>query len=151
MVIILVRIFPHSDRMRRDTEYLYLFSPNAGKCGPEHLQIQTLFTQYLPNQKFRSNSEPLNISLAWNSWKDKNDIDMNILIQSIGWHTCIGNKSSYFLVCNKCSSHLTKQIPKWVLFSSSSQCRKVNAVWFNLTTNVWLMASICLFLLLNII
>ena len=26
------RIFPHSDWIRRDTEYLSVFSPNAGKC-----------------------------------------------------------------------------------------------------------------------
>ena len=31
----LVRIFPHSDRIRRDTKYLSVFSPNAGKYGPE--------------------------------------------------------------------------------------------------------------------
>ena len=27
------RIFLHSDWIRRDTEYLSVFSPNAGKCG----------------------------------------------------------------------------------------------------------------------
>ena len=31
----LVRIFPHSDRIWRDTEYLSVFSPNVGKYGPE--------------------------------------------------------------------------------------------------------------------
>ena len=31
--------------MRRDTEYLSVFSPNAVKFGPEKLQTQTLFTQ----------------------------------------------------------------------------------------------------------
>ena len=31
----LVRIFPHSDWIRRDTEYLSVFSPNVGKYGPE--------------------------------------------------------------------------------------------------------------------
>ena len=31
----LVRIFSHSDYMRRDNPYLSVFSPNAGKCGPE--------------------------------------------------------------------------------------------------------------------
>ena len=40
-------IFPHSDWIWRDTEYLSAFSPNAGKCGPEKLQIPTLFTQCL--------------------------------------------------------------------------------------------------------
>ena len=28
-----------------DTEYLSVFNPNAGKYGPEKLQIRTLFTQ----------------------------------------------------------------------------------------------------------
>ena len=31
----LVCIFPHSDWIRGDTSYLYVFSPNAGKYGPE--------------------------------------------------------------------------------------------------------------------
>ena len=31
----LIRIFLHLERIRRDTEYLSLFSPNAGKHGPE--------------------------------------------------------------------------------------------------------------------
>ena len=30
----LVRIFPHLDWIRRDTPYLSVFSPNAGKYGP---------------------------------------------------------------------------------------------------------------------
>ena len=31
----LVRVFPDSDWIRRDTEYLSVFSPNAGKYKPE--------------------------------------------------------------------------------------------------------------------
>ena len=31
----LARIFPHSDWIRRETEYLSVLSTNAGKCGPE--------------------------------------------------------------------------------------------------------------------
>ena len=31
----LVRIFPHSDLIWRDTPYLSVFSPNTGKCGPQ--------------------------------------------------------------------------------------------------------------------
>ena len=33
--VILVRIFSHSDSIRRDTEYHSVFSLNAGKYGPE--------------------------------------------------------------------------------------------------------------------
>ena len=39
--VILVRIFPHSDWTRRDREYLSVFSPNAGKCGPEKFRIRS--------------------------------------------------------------------------------------------------------------
>ena len=35
--VFLVRIFPHSDWMRRDTEYLFVFHPNARKYGPEKI------------------------------------------------------------------------------------------------------------------
>ena len=47
----LVRIFPHSYWIRRYTEYLSLFSPNAGKYGPEKLRVRTLFTQWKWNEK----------------------------------------------------------------------------------------------------
>ena len=46
----LVRIFPHSDWIRRDTEHLSVFSPNAGKYGEntdqKKLRIWILFTQW---------------------------------------------------------------------------------------------------------
>ena len=38
----MVRILPHLDLIRRDAEYLYKLSPNAGKYGPEK-------TPYLDN------------------------------------------------------------------------------------------------------
>ena len=44
--VFLVRIFPHSNWIRRDTEYLSMFSPNAGKYGSDNLRIRTLFTQW---------------------------------------------------------------------------------------------------------
>ena len=34
--VILARIFPHSDWIRRDTEYLSVFSPNAGKKADQN-------------------------------------------------------------------------------------------------------------------
>ena len=46
--VFLVRIFPHSDRIQKDTEHLSIFSPNPGKYGPKKLGIQTLFTQCVP-------------------------------------------------------------------------------------------------------
>ena len=42
--VFLVRVFPHSEGIRRDTDYLAVFSANARKHGPEKLQIRTLFT-----------------------------------------------------------------------------------------------------------
>ena len=44
--VFLVRTFPHSDWIRRDSLYLSVFSPNAGKGGPKKLWIRTLFTQW---------------------------------------------------------------------------------------------------------
>ena len=40
--VFLVTTFSRSDLIRRDTRYLSVFSQNAGKYGPEKLQIQTL-------------------------------------------------------------------------------------------------------------
>ena len=40
--IILVCIFPNLDWILRDTPYLSLFSPNAGKHGPEKFRRRTL-------------------------------------------------------------------------------------------------------------
>ena len=42
--VFLVRIFPHLDRIQRDTENLSVFSPNAGKYGPNQIRIRTLLT-----------------------------------------------------------------------------------------------------------
>ena len=36
-----VRIIPHSDQIRRFTLYFFVFSPNAGKYGPEKLPPNT--------------------------------------------------------------------------------------------------------------
>ena len=43
--IFLVRIFPHLYCIRKDTEYIFVFSPNLGNKGPEKHQIRTLFMQ----------------------------------------------------------------------------------------------------------
>ena len=41
--IFLVRILPHSDWIRRDTEYLSVFSPNAGNYEPEKTPYSDTF------------------------------------------------------------------------------------------------------------
>ena len=48
--VFLVRIFPHSDWMRRDTEYLSVFIPIAGKYGTEKLRKRSHFKQRLVSQ-----------------------------------------------------------------------------------------------------
>ena len=42
--VFLVCIFPHSDWIWRDIEYVFVFSLNPEKYGPEKLRIWTLFT-----------------------------------------------------------------------------------------------------------
>ena len=46
--VFLTHIFPHSDWIRKDTEYLSVFSLNTRKYGPEKLRIRTLSTQWKP-------------------------------------------------------------------------------------------------------
>ena len=43
----LVCIFPHLDWIRRYTEYLSVFSPNAGKYGPEKILYLDTFHDVL--------------------------------------------------------------------------------------------------------
>ena len=59
--VFLVLVFPYSDYIRRDTEYRPVFSPNAGKYGPEKTSntdtiyaVAGLFLNLLKaiNQKF---------------------------------------------------------------------------------------------------
>ena len=38
--VLLVRIFPHSNWMRRDTQYLSVLSPKSGKYGPENSEYE---------------------------------------------------------------------------------------------------------------
>ena len=54
--VFLVPVFLHSDWIRRNTEYVSVFSPNAGKYGPEKLRIWTLFTQWLLRNTVRCNA-----------------------------------------------------------------------------------------------
>ena len=45
--VFLNHIFLHSNWVRRDTPYLFISSPNAGKYGSEKLRIRKLITQWL--------------------------------------------------------------------------------------------------------
>ena len=47
----LVHIFSHSDWIRRDTKYLSVFSPNAGKYGPEKTRyLDTFHAVFIKNK-----------------------------------------------------------------------------------------------------
>ena len=52
--VFVVRIFPNSDWIRKDTPYLSIFNPNAGKYGPEK-------TPYLDT-----------FHVVWRRWFEKN-------------------------------------------------------------------------------
>ena len=43
--VILVGIFLHLNWIRKDKEYLSVLIPNAGKYGPEKLQMRTLIIE----------------------------------------------------------------------------------------------------------
>ena len=60
-VVFLVRISPHSDWIRSDTEDICPFSPNAGKYGPAKLQIRTIFKQC----DFRTFSHNISSETLW--------------------------------------------------------------------------------------
>ena len=47
--VFMVRIFPHSDLIGKDTPYLSTFSRNVAKYGPEKFPIRPLFTLWLSN------------------------------------------------------------------------------------------------------
>ena len=56
--VFLVRIFPHSDWLRRNTPYLFVFCPNAGKYG--HFSSSVVLTriscyQFQPESIFQAN------------------------------------------------------------------------------------------------
>ena len=57
--VFLVRIFPHLNWIWRDTPYLFVFSPNAEKYGPEKLRIQALFTSWIIPDQLR---------IIWKYW-----------------------------------------------------------------------------------
>ena len=58
--VFLVRIFLHSDWIRRYTSYFSVFSLNAGKYGQEKLRIRTIFTQW--SSTYLHYVSPLNLA-----------------------------------------------------------------------------------------
>ena len=64
--VILVRIFPHLDWIRRNTEYLFVFSPNMGKCG----QNNSKYGHFLRSVYSEVFWEELFSKFCKNSWKN---------------------------------------------------------------------------------
>ena len=80
--VFLVRTFPHLDWIWRDTEYLSVFTPNAGKYGPkEKLQIRTFFKQWrLPVQDNLGYYIILNFFFIHEKFKGKVSVAIRITI-----------------------------------------------------------------------
>ena len=57
--LFLVRIFPHSDWIRRDASYLSVFSPNAGKAD----QNNSEYGQFLRSDGLQRNIRPISYCL----------------------------------------------------------------------------------------
>ena len=70
-----IRIFPHSNRIRRDTPYSSVFSPDEGKYGPEKFRIRTLLSSEYVIYCWRIwrrytrkiNSKPFKFTESWTS------------------------------------------------------------------------------------
>ena len=61
--------FPALGVNREDKEYLYIFSPNAGKYGPEKLWIWTLFMQWQKHWFVQlKNKQSLKFRLKYANW-----------------------------------------------------------------------------------
>ena len=78
--VFLVRIFSHSDWIRRDAEYLSIFSLNAGKCRPEKFQKQTLWAVKLFTFDLSLLLEHIKIDIFMQlsqSWLNKIGLDVN--------------------------------------------------------------------------
>ena len=78
--IFLVRIFPHSHWIRRDTRYLSVFSPNAEKYGPEKTPYLDTFHAVCvkENITIRKRIKCKNPNNEWKKWRWKT----NLLFQS---------------------------------------------------------------------
>ena len=61
----LVRIFPHSDWIRRDTPYLSVFSPDAGKYRPEKTPYISL---YSVRKRENTDQKKLRIGTLFTLW-----------------------------------------------------------------------------------
>ena len=81
MEFFLVRIFPHSDWIRRDMKYLSVFSPNAGKYRPEKTPYLDTFRTVLIHcflEMVRNWKKPKNLDYRTNKLIQGSMDDHNI-------------------------------------------------------------------------
>ena len=64
-VFFLVRIFPHSDWIQRDTEYLFAFSPDAGKYGSKKTPYLDTFHAVMMKATIDNNSNRIYFSKSF--------------------------------------------------------------------------------------
>ena len=54
--VFLVRLFPHSDWIRRDMEHFAVSSPNAGKFGPEKSKCRHFLRSVMEEEEIEESS-----------------------------------------------------------------------------------------------
>ena len=78
--VFLARIFPHSDWIRRGTQYLSIFSPNLGKYGPEKTPYSETFHAVTENLKKQIT---LYLLLLWDSflhWEKSSSLTFHLVM-----------------------------------------------------------------------
>ena len=89
--------FPHSDWIRRDTPYLSVFSPNAGKYGPDKTPyLHTFHTVKVLSISSNINPTFVPCSRGYISGFSK---ILNFVLFLI-WFLCSGNISTNFIAVN---------------------------------------------------
>ena len=84
--VFLVRISPHPDWIGRDTPYFSIFSPNAGKYGPEKLPTADIFHAVRFPQNLGSR---LKFQKTETWFGDETEMITTSLISSCHWKTFV--------------------------------------------------------------
>ena len=102
----LVRIFPHSELVRRDTEYLSVFSPNAGKYGPE--ETPYLDTFYAVNSITKLNKIAIVDLKHLVNFTYCFTVKFSDVFRGLRKGACIGNKWVKLVKLNRSNVFLSK-------------------------------------------
>ena len=77
--VVLVRIFAHSEWIRRFTLYISLLSPNAGKYRPNQVRIRTILSEKYDPSKI---DIKLKIFITWLCQNKKNGFTSGFLVHA---------------------------------------------------------------------